>query len=106
MELAIIITSSLTLIILLFSLNIYLTNEKNNKLNRENNIKEIKQAIETFKSLSNDTAKLQNEKIEVLANEVKLAQINSKLESNELKEKIELRLENILKEIKAPLDLD
>lgn len=160
MDIALIIISSFTLIIICVFLYLYLTNEKKNKVERANSINELKQALTTLQTKSQDLANLQNEKFEVLAKEVKLAQdqanskINSgfeqlrnensniqkdvnekisdikaafkdysqktqdaltkfsedthqsKLEANKLKEQMQTELNNILKEIKAPLDLD
>ncbi|MCB0540570.1 MAG: hypothetical protein KDE33_23845 [Bacteroidetes bacterium] len=160
MNIALIIISSLTLIILSVFLYLYWTNEKKNKVERASNINELKQALTALQTKTQDAATLQNEKFEGLAREVKLAQdqanskINSgfeqlqsenlniqkdvkeniseikttfkdysqkvqealikysednhqsKLEANKLKEKMYSELQNILKEIKAPLDLD
>lgn len=160
MNIALIIISSLTLIILGVFLYLYWTNEKKNKVERASNINELKQALTALQTKTQDAATLQNEKFEGLAREVKLAQdqanskINSgfeqlqsenlniqkdvneniseikttfkdysqkvqealtkysednhqsKLEANKLKEKMHSELQNILKEIKAPLDLD
>ena len=160
MNIALIIISSLTLIILSVFLYLYWTNEKKNKVERASNINELKQALTALQTKTQDAATLQNEKFEGLAREVKLAQdqanskINSgfeqlqsenlniqkdvkeniseikttfkdysqkvqealikysednhqsKLEANKLKEKMYSELQNILKEIKAPLAVD
>jgi SMC interacting uncharacterized protein involved in chromosome segregation len=160
MDIALIIISSLTLIIIGVFLFLYLSNEKKNKVDRENSINELKQALTTLQLKTQDLATLQNEKFEGLAIVVKSAQdqanskINSgfemlqnenlniqrdvkekvsdiktsfkeysqkvqdaltkysdethqsKLEAKRLKEQIQTELHNILKEIKAPLDLD
>ncbi|MFY7935894.1 MAG: hypothetical protein ACOVOQ_00845 [Flavobacterium sp.] len=160
MDIALIIISSLTLFVIGVFLYLYWTNEKKNKVERVNNINELKSALTVLQTKTQDLATLQNEKFEGLAKEVKLAQdqanskINSgfeqlqsenssiqkdvkekiseiktafkeysqkvqealtkysedshesKLEANKLKEKMQSELQNILKEIKAPLDLD
>ena len=160
MDIALIIIPSLTLIVIGVFLYLYWTNEKKNKVERANNINELKKALTALQTKIQDLATLQNEKFEGLTKEVKLAQdqanskINSgfeqlqsenssiqkdvkekisdikttfkdysqkvqealtkysedshqsKLEANKLKEKIQSELQNILKEIKAPLDLD
>ena len=160
MDIALIILTSLTLIVIGLFLYLYLTNEKKNKVERTNNINELKLALTALQSKTQDLAILQNEKFEGLAKEVKLTQeqanskmnsgfeqlqsenlniqkdVNekvseiktsfkdysqkihetitkysedshqSKLEANRLKENMQSELQNILKEIKAPLDLD
>jgi uncharacterized protein YoxC len=160
MDISLIIIPSLTLIVIGVFLYLYLSNEKKNKLERVNDINELKKALTALQAKTQDLATLQNEKFEGLAKVVKLAQdqanskINSgfeqlqsenssiqkdvkekisdikttfkdysqkvqealtkysedshqsKLEANKLKEKMQSELQNILKEIKAPLDLD
>ncbi|HNG27020.1 MAG TPA: hypothetical protein PLJ37_06400, partial [Chitinophagales bacterium] len=83
MNIALIIISSLTLIILSVFLYLYWTNEKKNKVERASNINELKQALTALQTKTQDAATLQNEKFEGLAREVKLAQdqANSKINS-------------------------
>ena len=83
METALIIISSLTLILIVFFLYFYKTNEKKNKANREIDLSGLKQILADTQTKNQDIANKQNEKFDELRKEVKLAQdqANSKINS-------------------------
>ena len=102
MDIALIIISSLTLFIICLFLYFNWTNEKKNKAERDNSINELKNLLTSLQTKMQEIATQQNEKLEGFAEDNNRA----KLEANNLKEQIQIELKNILKEIKAPLDLD
>ena len=128
MDIALIIISSLTLIVVSFFLYLYMSNEKKNKEDREIDLTDLKGLLTDTGTKIQETTNKQGEKFEELRKEIKLAQDQafkeysqkvqdvvtkysedshqSKLEANRLKEQMQIELRNILTEIKAPLDLD
>lgn len=88
MDIALIIISSFTFIVTGLFLYLYLTNENKNKVERITSFNELRQALTDFQTKYSEDS------------------YQSKLEANKLKEQMQIDLQNILKEIKAPLDLD
>jgi hypothetical protein len=84
MDNTLIILNSLILAGMGFFIYLYLTNEKKNKLERDEFSQKVQEALTKY---SEDNYQIKQETIR-------------------LKEKIEIELQNILKEIKAPLDLE
>ncbi len=84
MDIAIIITASLTLIAVGAFMYLYLKNEKKNKTDRANDLNELKEQLTVLQNKISETSSHQNEKFEILGKEIKTAQdeANSKINNN------------------------
>ena len=84
MDIAIIITASLTLIAVGAFMYLYLKNEKKNKTDRANDLNELKEQLTVLLNKISETSSHQNEKFEILGKEIKTAQdeANSKINNN------------------------
>jgi len=84
MDIAIIITASLTLIAVGVFMYLYLKNEKQNKTDRANDLNELKEQLTVLQTKISETSSHQNEKFEILGKEIKTAQdeANSKVNNN------------------------
>lgn len=84
MDIALIIISSVTLIVIGFFLYLYWTNEKKNKAERANDINELKELLTALQNKIQETSSKQNEKFEALAKNIMKAhdEANSKINNN------------------------
>jgi hypothetical protein len=97
MDIAIIITASLTLIAVGAFMYLYLKNEKKNKTDRANDLNELKEQLTVLQNKISETSSHHNEKIEAIGRELKASQ-------DEVNLKISEKLEILGREIKTAQD--
>lgn len=97
MDIAIIITASLTLIAVGAFMYLYLKNEKKNKTDRANDLNELKEQLTVLQNKISETSSHHNEKIEAIGRELKASQ-------DEVNLKISEKLQILGREIKTAQD--
>lgn len=100
MDIALIIISSLTLIVVSFFLYLYKTNEKKNKADRETDLIDLKRLLTDTETKIQETANKQNEIFEELRKEIKLAQDQANSKINSGFEQLQSENINIQKDVK------
>lgn len=100
MDIALIIISSLTLIVVSFFLYLYKTNEKKNKADRETDLIDLKRLLTDTETKVQETANKQNEIFEELRKEIKLAQDQANSKINSGFEQLQSENINIQKDVK------
>ena len=100
MDIALIIISSLILIVVSFFLYFYKTNEKKNKADREIDLIDLKRLLRDTETKIQETANKQNEKFEELRKEIKLAQDQANSKINNGFEQLQSENINIQKDVK------
>ena len=100
MDIALIIISSLTLIVVIFFLYLYKTNEKKNKADRETDLIDLKRLLTDTETKIQETANKQNEIFEELIKEIKLAQDQANSKINSGFEQLQSENINIQKDVK------
>ena len=114
MELALIIISTISLIGIFALMFIYLSNVKKTKIERLNEISELKMLLNEIKSKVHDSseqhlkklnelATIQNDKFDVLCREIKLTQEQSNSKINNGFELLQIENSNIQKEVKEKI---